>query len=138
MLTTIEGVGTPHNLHALQLAWTVHGRAQCGFCSPGFILSAKVLLDENQSPVRQDVRGWFQKHRNLCPCAGYKPLVDAVMDAAKVVRGEVNMKNLAFKLPESGRIWGVRLPAAHGGGQGHRHHRLRRGPWGQDAPAPSG
>ncbi len=110
LVTTIEGVGTPDNLHALQMAWTVHGGAQCGFCSPGFIVSAKGLLDENQNPTRQEVRDWFQKHRNLCRCTGYKPLVDAVMDAAKVVRGELTMKDLAFKLPEDGRIWGSAYP----------------------------
>jgi aldehyde oxidoreductase len=110
LVTTIEGVGTPDNLHALQMAWTVHGGAQCGFCSPGFIVSAKGLLDENQNPTRQEVRDWFQKHRNLCRCTGYKPLVDAVMDAAKVLRGELTMKALAFKLPEDGRIWGSAYP----------------------------
>ena len=52
-VTTIEGIGTPDNLHALQMAWTVHGGAQCGFCSPGFIVSAKALLDENQEPHAQ-------------------------------------------------------------------------------------
>jgi aldehyde oxidoreductase len=109
-VTTIEGVGTPDNLHALQMAWTVHGGAQCGFCSPGFIVSAKGLLDENQNPTRQEVRDWFQRHRNLCRCTGYKPLVDAVMDAAKVVRGELTIKDLAFKLPEDGRIWGSAYP----------------------------
>jgi aldehyde oxidoreductase len=110
LVTTIEGVGTPDNLHALQLAWTAHGGAQCGFCSPGFIVSAKGLLDENKSPTRQQVRNWFQKHRNACRCTGYKPLVDAVMDAAKVLRGEMSTKDLAFKLPADGRIWGSAYP----------------------------
>ena len=45
VITTIEGVGTPDNLHPLQLAWIVHGGAQCGFCTPGFIVSSKALLD---------------------------------------------------------------------------------------------
>ena len=110
LVTTIEGIGTPDNLHALQLAWTVHGGAQCGFCSPGFIVSAKGLLDENNNPTRQEVRDWFQKHRNACRCTGYKPLVDAVMDAAKVVRGDMTAKELAFKLPDDGRIWGTAYP----------------------------
>jgi len=109
-VTTIEGIGTPDNLHALQMAWTVHGGAQCGFCSPGFIVSAKGLLDENKNPTRKQVRDWFQKHRNACRCTGYKPLVDAVMDAAKVVRGEITLKDLAFKLPADGRIWGSSFP----------------------------
>jgi len=94
-IVTVEGVGTPDNLHPLQLAWTVHGGAQCGFCSPGFIVSAKALLDENRNPTREQVRDWFQKNRNACRCTGYKPLVDAVMDAAKVIRGEMSAVELA-------------------------------------------
>jgi aldehyde oxidoreductase len=78
------------------LAWIKHGGAQCGFCSPGFIVSAKGLLDENQNPTRAEVRDWFQKHLNACRCAGYIPLVDAVMDAARMVRGEISAKGLAF------------------------------------------
>ncbi len=109
-VVTIEGIGTPDNLHALQLSWTVHGGAQCGFCSPGFIVSAKALLDENKSPTREQVKDWFQKNRNACRCTGYKPLVDAVMDAAKVVRGEMPPAELAYKLPADGRIWGTNYP----------------------------
>ncbi|WP_029897741.1 molybdopterin-dependent aldehyde oxidoreductase [Desulfohalovibrio reitneri] len=109
-VTTIEGVGQPGRLHALQLAWMVHGGAQCGFCTPGFIMAAKGLLDTTPSPSRDDVRDWFQKHRNACRCTGYKQLVDAVMDAAKVVRGEMRMEDLAFKLPEDGHVWGGTMP----------------------------
>lgn len=109
-ILTIEGIGTPDNLHALQLSWTVHGGAQCGFCSPGFIVSSKALLDENPDPTREQVRDWFQNNRNACRCTGYKPLVDAVMDAAKVVRGEMTAAELAFKLPPDGRIWGSSYP----------------------------
>ena len=109
-ITTIEGVGTPQNLHALQLAWIAHNGAQCGFCTPGFIVSAKALLDENQKPTREEVRDWFQRHHNACRCTGYKPLVDAVMDAARVVRGELKAENLAFKIPADGRIWGTKHP----------------------------
>ncbi|MHB8204106.1 MAG: molybdopterin-dependent aldehyde oxidoreductase [Desulfomonilaceae bacterium] len=109
-VTTIEGFGTPTDLHPLQLAWVVHGGAQCGFCSPGFIVSAKALLDENINPSRDQIRDWFQKNRNACRCTGYKPLVDAVLDAAKVLRGEMTKTELAFKLPENGRIWGTNYP----------------------------
>jgi aldehyde oxidoreductase len=109
-VTTIEGLGTPDKLHPLQLAWAVHGGAQCGFCSPGFIVSAKALLDENPKPTRNQVREWFQKNRNACRCTGYKPLVDAVMDAARVVRGEITEKDLAYKLPPDGRVWGTSQP----------------------------
>ncbi|MCG6878218.1 MAG: molybdopterin-dependent oxidoreductase [Deltaproteobacteria bacterium] len=109
-ITTIEGIGTPENLHPLQLAWTVHGGAQCGFCSPGFIVSSKALLDETPKPTREDVRDWFQVHRNACRCTGYHQLVDAVMDAGKVVRGEMSADDLAYKLPEDGQIWGDKYP----------------------------
>lgn len=97
VIKTIEGIGQPEDLHPLQVAWMGHGCAQCGFCSPGFIMSAKVLLDENLAPTREEVRSWFQKHRNLCRCTGYKPLVDAVMDAAAVLRGEKKKEDLIFK-----------------------------------------
>jgi aldehyde oxidoreductase len=109
-ITTIEGIGTPDNLHPIQMAWMAHGGAQCGFCSPGFIVSVKGLLDTNASPTRNEVRDWFNKHRNACRCTGYKQLVDATMDAAKVLRGEMSMEDLAFKLPEDGRIWGTNYP----------------------------
>lgn len=105
-IETIEGIGTPDNLHPLQLAWMGHGCAQCGFCSPGFILSAKQLLAENASPTREEVRAWFQKNRNACRCTGYKPLVDAVMDAAKVLRGEMSKEDLLFK-PVDNKITGT-------------------------------
>lgn len=107
---TIEGIGTPDNLHPIQMAWIAHGGAQCGFCSPGFIVSAKGLLDSNPNPTRQEVRDWYQKHRNACRCTGYQQLVDATIDAAKVMRGEMNMDELAFKIPEDGRIWGTNYP----------------------------
>lgn len=110
IITTIEGIGTPSNLHALQLAWVKHGSAQCGFCSPGFIVSAKALLDENINPTREEVRGWFQKHKNVCRCTGYKPLVDAVMDAARLMRGEITVEDLSFHMPADGKILGTDYP----------------------------
>lgn len=109
-IITIEGVGTPDNLHPLQLAWIIHGGAQCGFCSPGFIVSAKALLSQNANPTRQEVRDWFQVHRNACRCTGYQQLVDAVMDAAKVLNGELKAEDLMFKIPEDGKIWGTKHP----------------------------
>ncbi len=113
-IITVEGVGTPENLHPLQLAWIVHGGAQCGFCSPGFIVSSKALLDSNPSPTREDVRNWFQKNRNACRCSGYKQLVDAVMDGAKVLRGEMTAEELMFKIPADGKVFGTNLPRPTG------------------------
>lgn len=110
IITTIEGIGTPTNLHALQLAWVKYGGAQCGFCSPGFIVSAKALLDENLNPTREDVRNWFQKHKNVCRCTGYQPLVDAVMAAARLMRGEITMADLSFQMPADGKIFGTDYP----------------------------
>ena len=109
-IVTIEGIGTPNNLHPLQLAWIVYGGVQCGFCTAGFIVSAKGLLDTNPNPTRQEVRAWFQKHRNACRCTGYKPLVDAVMATAKVIRGEMSMEELSFKIPEDSRIYNSYIP----------------------------
>lgn len=109
-VTTIEGIGTPDSLHPLQLAWIAHGGAQCGFCTPGFIVSAKALLAQNPNPFRDEVREWFNAHRNACRCTGYKPIVDAVMDAAKVMRGEMDASELLFRMPPDGEIWGSTYP----------------------------
>ncbi|MDF2653918.1 MAG: mop [Bacillota bacterium] len=99
-IITIEGVGTGNHLHPIQLAWIVHAAAQCGFCAPGFIMSAKALLSQNQNPGKEEVREWFQNHHNVCRCCGDDPAVDAVMDAAKLLRGEITTEELWSKLKE--------------------------------------
>ncbi len=109
-ITTIEGIGTPQHLHPLQQAWITYGGAQCGFCSPGFIVSAYGLLLQNQSPSREDVRAWFKSHHNICRCTGYKPLVDAVMAAAEVVRGEKTMADITYDFEGETEIYGSRRP----------------------------
>ncbi|MGI5892397.1 MAG: molybdopterin-dependent aldehyde oxidoreductase [Bacillota bacterium] len=109
-IITIEGIGTPTNLHPLQQAWITYGGVQCGFCSPGFIVSALGLLNENPNPTREEVRHWFTKHRNACRCCGWKPLVDCVMEAAKVMRGEATMEDITYKAPADGRIYGTNVP----------------------------
>jgi aldehyde oxidoreductase len=109
-VTTIEGIGTPDNLHPIQLALVAHGAPQCGFCMPGFVVSTKVLLDQNVSPSREEVRDWFNKYRNTCRCNGFKPVIDAVMDAAKVMRGEMSKEALEFKMAEGAPIWGSKYP----------------------------
>ena len=106
-ITTLEGIGTADNLHPIQQSWLFHGGAQCGFCTPGFIVSTKALLDSNLNPSRKEVRDWFQKHKNLCRCTGYQPLVDAVMDAAAVMRGEKTLADITYEVPADGRIWGT-------------------------------
>ena len=109
-ITTVEGIGTPELLHPIQKALILYGAPQCGFCMPGFVVSIKALLDQNPSPTREDVRNWFQKNLNACRCTGYKPIVDAVMDAAAVLRGDQSPDTLEFHLPPDGRIWGAKYP----------------------------
>ena len=108
-ILTIEGIGTPQHLHPLQQAFITYGGVQCGFCSPGFIVSAYALLQKNPNPTRQEVRQWFKDHRNVCRCTGYKPIVDAVMAAAKVMRGEATMEDITYKY-EGEDIYGSRHP----------------------------
>ena len=109
-IRTIEGIGTPQHLHPLQQAWITYGGVQCGFCTPGFIVSAYGLLQENPAPTREEVRAWFTRHRNLCRCTGYKPLVDATMAAAAVLRGEKTMEDITFHAPADSAFYGSRLP----------------------------
>ncbi len=82
------------------------GAVQCGFCIPGFIVSSYALLQENLNPTREDVRDWFQKHKNVCRCTGYVQIVDAVMTAAKVMRGEATIDEISFKNPKDGEYYG--------------------------------
>jgi len=109
-ITTIEGIGTPQHLHPLQQAFITYGGVQCGFCSPGFIVSAYALLNQNPNPTREEVREWFRKHRNICRCTGYKPIVDAVMAAAKVMRGEATMEDITYDFEGEKDIYGSRRP----------------------------
>jgi aldehyde oxidoreductase len=109
-IITIEGIGTPQHLHPLQQAWITYGSTQCGFCTPGFIVSAYGLLSENAAPTREEVREWFRRHQNICRCTGYKPLVDAVMAAAKVMRGEATMKDITYDFVGEKEIYGSRRP----------------------------
>ncbi len=109
-ILTIEGLGAPGRLHALQWAFIKTGAIQCGFCTPGFIMSAKALLDENHNPTREDVRDWFQKNRNACRCTGYVQIVDAVMLAASVLRGEEEMTDFSEMLGRDGAVWGTSYP----------------------------
>ncbi len=103
---TIEGIGTPTHLHPIQVAFMNYGAVQCGFCTPGFIVSAYALLLENNHPTREEVRAWFQKNLNVCRCTGYKQIVDAVMAAAKIMRGEATIEDITYQLPEDQEYYG--------------------------------
>jgi len=106
-ITTIEGIGTPENLHALQWAFIVCGAIQCGFCTPGFITAGKALLDINPNPTREEVREWYSKH---CRCTGYVQIVDAVMKAAAILRGEEKIEDLARMYKPGDSIWNSKYP----------------------------
>ncbi len=79
-ITTIEGIGTEDNLHPMQEAfWNNHG-LQCGYCTPGMIMSASALLARNPNPTEEEVR--YGLEGNLCRCTGYHNIVKSVLDAA--------------------------------------------------------
>ena len=80
-LTTVEGLGTPDNLHPIQNAfWEAHG-LQCGFCTPGILLTLVPFLEENPNPSEDEIRTAISG--NLCRCTGYQHIVDAVKLAAQ-------------------------------------------------------
>ena len=79
-IVTIEGLSLGGKLHPIQQALVEHGGTQCGFCTPGIVLSAKALLDSNPNPTTLDVRHAIAG--NICRCTGYDKIVDAVMAAA--------------------------------------------------------
>ena len=80
-ITTIEGISDGGRLHMLQQAFIDYQATQCGFCTPGFILSAKAFLDDNPYPSRMEVKEALLG--NLCRCTGYKKIVDAVMSVVE-------------------------------------------------------
>jgi len=86
VVLTVEGLKTNGELHPLQKAFIEKGAVQCGFCTPGMLISAKALLDKNPIPTEHDVREAIAG--NFCRCTGYKPIVEAVLVAAKDMRKE--------------------------------------------------
>ena len=81
---TIEGLAQDGKLHPLQEAFIEHGGFQCGFCTPGMILAAKALLDENPNPSEAELKHFM--HGNICRCTGYKKIIESIMAAAKKMR----------------------------------------------------
>jgi len=92
-LTTIEGLAAPDGtLHPLQKSFIENGGIQCGFCSPGMILSAKALLDENPNPTEEEIKHALAG--NLCRCTGYVQIFESV---AAVARGGDDVSVVAWK-----------------------------------------
>jgi len=85
-IITIEGIANGNELHPIQKAFIDTGAVQCGFCTPGMIISTKALLDKNPNPTEREVR--LALDSNLCRCTGYARIVEAVLLAAKWMRGE--------------------------------------------------
>jgi carbon-monoxide dehydrogenase small subunit len=82
-IDTIEGLAVPDRLHPLQQAFLENAALQCGICTPGFLMSAKALLDQNGDPSEEEIR--FALAGNLCRCTGYDKIVRAVQSAASQV-----------------------------------------------------
>ncbi len=83
-ILTIEGLTKGNSLHPIQQAFIDYGAFQCGFCTPGVILTAKALLDKSSHPSREEVKEWLVG--NLCRCTGYVKIIDAVLVASERMR----------------------------------------------------
>jgi len=79
-ITTIEGLTSNGKMHPMQEAFKKHHGLQCGFCTPGMVMSAVDLLQKNQNPSEQEIRDWLEG--NICRCTGYQGIVAAIKDAA--------------------------------------------------------
>jgi carbon-monoxide dehydrogenase small subunit len=85
-ILTIEGLAKGNVLHPIQQAFIDYGAIQCGFCTPGMVLTAKALLDENPDPTELEVKEGLGG--NLCRCTGYVKIVEAILAAAETMRKE--------------------------------------------------
>lgn len=90
---TVEGLGTPANPHLIQEAFVLSGAIQCGFCTPGMIMAAKVLLDENPDPSDEEIKKALR--HNLCRCTGYMRIIEAVWLAGRFLRGRPHRRRCA-------------------------------------------
>jgi carbon-monoxide dehydrogenase small subunit len=84
-ITTIEGLADDDKLHPIQEAFIEHGGLQCGFCTPGMIVSAKALLDATPNPSEEEIRRGIAG--NFCRCTGYTKIIESIQAAAKNVQG---------------------------------------------------
>ncbi|KAB2891456.1 MAG: molybdopterin-dependent oxidoreductase [Desulfobulbaceae bacterium] len=109
-IITVEGLGTPANPHLIQQAFVLSGAIQCGFCTPGMIMSAKALLDANPDPdeeaIVQALRG------NLCRCTGYTKIIEAVQLAGRFLRGEISPEDITPSPEQKGLGFSHPRPSA--------------------------
>ena len=92
---TIEGLGSRESLHPLQKSFIDHGAIQCGFCTPGILMSSKALLEENSNPTREEIKEAISGH--LCRCTGYHQIIEAIEKALEVrgpspLQGDLRLK----------------------------------------------
>ncbi len=85
-VTTIEGIAQGDELHPVQRQFLEHAALQCGFCTPGFIVASKALLDQNKNPTEEEIRFWLAG--NLCRCTGYDKIIRAVQKASTMMESE--------------------------------------------------
>lgn len=85
-ITTIEGISTPDGLHPLQKSFIEHGAIQCGFCTPGIIMTSKALIDENPEPGDEEIKEALAG--TFCRCTGHIKIMEAVQKVAQPVKGE--------------------------------------------------
>jgi aldehyde oxidoreductase len=111
-ITTIEGIGSIKGLHPLQTSWILHKAAQCGVCTPSFIMSAKALLDEKANPSKEDVVAWFKARGNTCKGVNSEKAADAVLDAAKILSGKSTKEELWLRLTGDAYTPGAELADA--------------------------
>lgn len=88
VIETIEGIGTPDNLHPIQKSFVKNNALQCGYCIPGTIMSAKALLDKNPDPAPEEVKAAIAG--NICRCTGYVKMEKAILEAAEEMRKGVS------------------------------------------------
>jgi carbon-monoxide dehydrogenase small subunit len=81
---TVEGLGAKDSLHPLQKCFIDHGAVQCGFCTPGILMSSKALLDRNHRPTKEEIKDAITGH--LCRCTGYHQIVEAIEEAGKSLK----------------------------------------------------
>ncbi len=85
-VVTVEGLATDGRLHPLQQSFIDHGGFQCGICTPGQLVAAKALLDQNSAPTEDEIREWMAG--NLCRCTGYYQIVESIVAAAAATGGD--------------------------------------------------
>lgn len=85
-ILTVEGLASGNQLHPIQQAFVHHGAIQCGYCTPGMIMSAKALLDRNPHPTEDEIREIISG--NICRCTGYVKIVEAIEAAARTIGGK--------------------------------------------------